>query len=102
MIKEFSADADEVRKFRLRIFTEDLGLTEEDLNTFNDWTSDNKFAYWYGDNKFLNNGFDTVLLYYYNGKPVSMSCGTFYNRNLYRCLQMLYIIKSARKILLKL
>lgn len=98
MIKEFYPDDPEVTKFRIKIFTEDLNLTSEDVHTFDDPNTDNKFAYWYSDKKFLSNKFDKILLHYFEGESVSMAGGTYFNKDLYRCLQMLYILKKARRI----
>lgn len=97
MIKDFDATDDEVRRFRERIFTEDLNLDIDEIYQA-DQTHPNKFAYWYGDTKFLTNGFDRVLLHYHNGEAVGMVGGTHFNNNLYRGVQGYYILKSARKI----
>lgn len=100
MIKIFSADSKEVRDFRKKIYEEDLGLSPFWVSAFNSKTpiSSNKFAYWYSDEKFLSNGFDQVLLYYYGSEPVGMCCGTIFNSQLYRGVQMYYILKRARRI----
>ena len=99
-VKVFDFDHVEVRKFREKIYREDLKLDPKLLKTFDisDPVSDNKFAYWYSDQKFLKNGFDKVLLYYHNGEAVGMCGGTHFNKNLYRAVQGYYILKSARKI----
>jgi hypothetical protein len=98
MIKEFFPDDPEVTKLRIKIFTEDLNLSPEDLQTFDDPNTNNKFAYWYCDKKFLSNKFDRVLLHYYNDEAIGMAGGTYFNKDLYRCLQMIYILKRARRI----
>jgi len=98
MIKEFFPDDPEVTKFRIKIFTEDLNLSPEDLQTFDDHDTNNKFAYWYSDKKFLSNKFDRILLHYYNGEAIGIAGGTYFNKDLYRCLQMIYILKRARRI----
>lgn len=100
MIKEFNACDSEIRKFRESIFAEDLNLDISLVKDFdpNNPVTDNKFAYWYSDSKFLNNGFDKVLLFYHNGEAVGMVGGTHFNEDLYRSTQMYYILKSARKI----
>lgn len=100
MIKIFKASAPEVRDFRKSIFQEDLGLSPFWVGAFNSKNpvSSNKFAYWYSDEKFLTNGFDQILLYYHNGDPVGMCCGTHFNTSLYRGVQMYYILKRARRI----
>lgn len=100
MIKAFDCDHEEVRKFRERIFTEDLLL---DVNLVTDFSrenpqTNNKFAFWYSDQKFLNNGFDKILLHYHNDEAVGMCGGTHFNKGLYRGVQGYYILKSARKI----
>lgn len=97
-IKDFSPSCPEVTEFRTKIFVEDLGLHEQQIAEFTDHTTDNKLAYWYGDHKFLSNGYDRVLLFYHEGKPVGMVGGTHFNKNLYRGIQGYYILKSARKI----
>lgn len=100
MIIDYPADHDEVRKFRERIYTEDLNLDVDLIKEFDikKHSTYNKFAYWYSDQKFLTNGFDRVLLHYYNNLPVGMVGGTYFNKNLYRGVQGYYILKSARQI----
>lgn len=97
-VKAYNPDAPEVTDFRRRIYEEDLGLTVDDMSivTYENKDSYDAFAYWYCDQKFLSNGFDQVLIYYYEGEPAGMCCGTHYNKNLYRGLQMYYILKSFR------
>lgn len=100
MIKIFPPNAKEVKDFRKKIFEEDLGLSPFWVGAFsskNPITS-NKFAHWYSDEKFLSNGFDQVLLYYHGDDPVGMCCGTLFNPQLYRGVQMYYILKRARRI----
>lgn len=99
MIKSFLPNHEEVTKFREKIFLEDLNLSL-DVMRDPDITSSysNKFAFWFSDKKFLSNNFDRILLYYHNNEPVSLVGGTHFNKNLYRGVQMYYILKSARKI----
>lgn len=99
-VKIFSPGAPEVRKFRSIIYAEDLQLSPTWLTTYSSKNppTSNKFAYWYSDEKFLTNNFDQVLLYYHDGEPVGMCCGTHFNKNLYRAAQMYYILKRARRI----
>lgn len=97
MIIAYDPDHIEVTKFRQRIFTEDLDLPIQYLETDNH-NSDNKFSYWYSNQKFLNTGFDKVLLHYHEGEAVGMVGGTHFNRHLYRGVQMYYILKKYRYI----
>lgn len=96
--KVFQPDSPEVTAFRERIFTEDLKLPASLMGeiTYENKDQYNPFAYWYCDQKFLSNGFDQVLLYYYEGEAASLVCGTHYNKHLYRASQMYYILKSFR------
>lgn len=96
MIIPYSPDHKEVEKFRRQIFVEDLSLDSNDIEK-DQSNNPNKFAYWYSNQKFLTTGFDKVLLHYHNGEVVSMVGGTHFNRDLYRGVQMYYILKSARK-----
>lgn len=100
MIKEFDADHSEVRKFRERIFVEDLSLPISLVTSYDpkNPVTNEKFAFWYSDKKFLSNGLDKVLLHYHNDEAVGMVGGTYFNKNLYRGVQGYYILKSARKI----
>lgn len=97
MIKIFEPNALEVRQFRESIY-QDLGLSKDDVRTFDiaNPISDDQLAYWYSDQKFLSNGFDQVLIYYYEGEPAGLCCGTHYSKHMYRGVQMYYILKSFR------
>ncbi len=99
MIKSYAASSVEVRTFREQIYL-DLGLNPEDLCIFDNATPliSDPLAYWYSDQKFITNGFDEVLLYYYDGEAVGMCGGTLHNQYMYRGAQMYYLLKKARKI----
>jgi len=100
MIIAYPAKHPEVHKLRAKIYEEDLELPASMLEEYNSETppSDNKFAYWFSDEKFLNNDFDQILVYYHNGESVGLCGGTHFNANLYRGVQMYYILKRARFI----
>lgn len=99
-VRVFSPYAPEVRRFRAAIYSEDLNLSPTWLSQYNSRNppTSNKFAFWYSDEKFLSNGFDQILLHYYDGEAVGMCGGTHFNKNLYRSVQMYYILKRARRI----
>lgn len=96
--KAFLPTDPEVTKFRTKIYEDDLGLVASDLKvvTYENKDSYDVFAYWYCDQKFLSNGFDQVLIYYHEGEPAGICCGTLYNTALYRGIQMYYILKKFR------
>lgn len=97
MIKIFEPTAPEVREFREAIYI-DLGLSKEDVRTFDiaNPISNDQLAYWYSDQKFLTNGFDQVLIYYCEGQPAGLCCGTHLSKSMYRGIQMYYILKKFR------
>lgn len=97
-IKAFSPNDPEVTEFRSRIYEEDLGLSANDLAAINYENRDQyeNFAYWYCDEKFLNNNFDQILLYYLDGEAAGMCGGSLYNKDLYRGMQLYYILKTHR------
>lgn len=99
-IKAFKPFAPEIRRFRADIYSNDLGLSPTWLSSYNSKNppTTNKFAYWFSDEKFLTNDFDQVLLYYRDGEPVGLVGGTHFNKDLYRGVQMYYILKRYRRI----
>jgi len=100
MIVDYPPDAIEVTQFRRKIYTDDLGLSALLVSSYRyaNRRTEDKFAHWFSDEKFLHNGFDRVLIYYHGGVAVGMCGGTHYNSSLYRCVQMYYILKSARRV----
>ena len=96
--KAFLPGDPEVTEFRKLIFERDLGLSADHLSTITYANRDeyDMFAYWYCDEKFLSTGFDQILLYYHDGEPVCICGGTFFNKNLYRGLQMYYTLREFR------
>jgi len=99
-VKVFKPTAPEVRRFRADIYSSDLNISPTWLSMYSSKSppTTNKFAYWFSDEKFSTNGFDQVLLHYHDGEAVGMCCGTYFNKHLYRGVQMYYILKRFRRI----
>lgn len=81
MIRSFETTSQEVTDFRKQVLEEN---------------NDNQYTKWFGDDKFLRNGFDQVLLYYYDGQPVGLVGGTHWQDKLYRTTQMYYILNKFK------